>query len=130
MKTSESLEVGSVYTRAQLQEKFDIVDATIRTGIFRPKGHDSIWLFITLNKSADRVQYIDSLVGDVLLWEGQTGGRKDKSIVEHQINGLELIVFFRHDRNQFLGAGFLYEGPFTYKSHSGSHPASFVLSRD
>ena len=74
MKTSEHLVVGQVYTRAELAEQFQIVDATIRTGIFRPSGHDSIWLFITEEKSPAQTQYHDELVGDDLHMDGQTSG--------------------------------------------------------
>jgi putative restriction endonuclease len=41
MNTSDHLETGQVYTRKQLPEMFGIVDATINTGVFRPKGHNS-----------------------------------------------------------------------------------------
>jgi putative restriction endonuclease len=53
MKTSDRLQVGSIYTRQDLRDKFKINDATINTGIFRPKDHGSIWLFITQKKSSD-----------------------------------------------------------------------------
>lgn len=36
MFTSEHLREGHIYTRQELQEKFSIRDATIRTGIFKP----------------------------------------------------------------------------------------------
>jgi hypothetical protein len=51
MKTSESLVDGAIYTRSELREMFNIRDATINTGIFRPKGHDSVWLFVTEKKN-------------------------------------------------------------------------------
>ena len=53
MKTSEKLEIGQIYTRNQLRFLFNIEDATINTGVFRPKGHDSVWLFVTLHKTLD-----------------------------------------------------------------------------
>lgn len=49
--TSSGLELGAVYTRAELERRFAIHDATLKTGIFRPKGHDSVWLFITIDKT-------------------------------------------------------------------------------
>ena len=52
--------------------QFTIKDATINTGIFQPKGHDSVWLFVTEQKTPDRTQYVDRLDGDELRWEGQT----------------------------------------------------------
>jgi hypothetical protein len=62
----ELLVSGRVYSRGELREIFDITDATINTGVFRPKGHASIWLFVTEEKTADRTQYKDLLEGDVL----------------------------------------------------------------
>ena len=47
MLTSEHLVVGNIYSRNELKAKFEIKDSTINTGIFRPKCHDSIWLFMT-----------------------------------------------------------------------------------
>ena len=127
MYTSAHLTVGSVYTRKDLMEKFGITDATINTGIFQPAGHTSVWLFVTEKKTADRTQYADLLVGDVLNWDGQTEGRKDLLIIEHQQRGLELLVFYRTKRNQYPGGGFRFEGRFRYESHSGSRPTRFTL---
>ena len=129
MKTSEHLTVGHVYTRAKLQKLFKISDATIKTGIFHPSGHDSIWLFITEKKSSDRTQYEDKLSGDDLYMDGQTAGRKDQMIVDHAANDLELLLFYRHERDEYAGAGFRYEGPFRYISKTGSNPAHFHLQR-
>jgi hypothetical protein len=78
MRTSDQLTLGRVYTRADLMSQFGIKDATINTGIFQPQGHDSVWLFLTEQKTSDRTQYEDRLDGDELRWEGQTEGRKDK----------------------------------------------------
>jgi hypothetical protein len=57
MQTSSQLIVGTTYTREDLARKFDIKDATLFTGIFKPKGHDSVWFFVTENKTPDRIQY-------------------------------------------------------------------------
>ena len=70
MFTSDNLKINEVYTRSQLREKFAVKDATINNGIFRPKGHDSIWLFVTDEKTKDRTPYIDEFNGDHLYFEG------------------------------------------------------------
>lgn len=127
---SERLEPGSIYTRNDLSALFDIKDATLNNGIFRPKGYDSVWLFITEHKTSDRTQYVDSLVGDVLHMEGQRLGRTDALILDHRQRGLELLVFYRKAKYEHPYAGFRYEGIFTYQSHSGSTPTSFVLNRN
>src|SRR5882724_12199772 len=108
---------------------FGIADATIKTGIFKPKRHDSVWLFITKNKTADRVQYRDELIGDDLYAESQKTGRKDKLVVDSDKLGLELLVFYRDNRYEFDGAGFRYEGPFRYLDSAGQKPRRFHLKR-
>ncbi|QAA94430.1 hypothetical protein CKA81_11760 [Pollutimonas thiosulfatoxidans] len=130
VRTSDALTQGNIYSRAQLREMFDISDATINTGVFRPKGHDSVWLFVTERKTADRTQYEDVLEHDTLYWQGQTSGRTDDLIREHQQRGLELLLFYRHAKYEHPGAAFRYEGPFAYSSDEGRNPVSFVLKRE
>jgi hypothetical protein len=127
--SSENLTVGTIYTRKGLAKQFAIGDATINTGVFRPKGHASVWLFVTRNKPPSRPQYQDRLVGDTLYWQGQTSGRTDRLIIDHKVDGLELLVFYREDPDRYAEAGFRYEGIFEYVQHTGSHPTSFVLRR-
>lgn len=130
MQTSTALQVARVYTRADLKTQFGIKDATINNGIFKPKGHDSVWLFVTKDKTSDRTQYQDTLNGDVLTMEGQTAGRTDGLIIEHGKRGDELLLFYRDSKLQHPGAGFRYEGQFRYETHSGAGPTSFTLRRD
>ncbi|CCF21873.1 protein of unknown function [Pseudorhizobium banfieldiae] len=127
--TSQQLTLEHVYTRDDLRRIFGIIDATLNTGVFRPKGTSSIWLFITEEKTSDRTQYRDRLEGQTLYWQGQSSGRTDALILEHQPRGLELLVFFRRRKYEHPGAGFRYLGPFAYVSHSGNFPTSFVLTR-
>ncbi len=129
MKTSTSLQVGQIYTRQELQELFNITDATIRTGVFRPKGHDSVWLFVTEQKATGQTQYTDHLEDSILHWDGQTSGRTDRLIIEHKKQGLELLIFYRKHRAEHPGYGFCYEGTFEYVSHSGGQPSHFILKR-
>lgn len=129
MKTSVFLTPGQVYSRGELREKFGIGDATINTGVFRPKGHDSVWLFVTRLKTPDQPQYQDLLDGDALYWDGQSNGRTDGKIINHTNSGLELIVFYREHKYQYKGSAFRYEGIFRYVSHTGSNPTHFVLKR-
>lgn len=128
--TSFALTAGSVYTRADLAREFGISDATLNNGVFQPKGTNSIWLFVTEEKSADRPQLHDLLSGDVLTWSGQPSGRTDRLIIDHLSDGNELLVFYRKTRQEFPGAGFRYEGSFSYSGHSGAKPASFTLVRE
>lgn len=129
MRTSRKLTVGEVYSRARLKQLFEIRDATINTGIFQPAGHESVWLFVTEEKTPDRTPYDDKLTGDTLEWDGQTSGRKDGLIIEHSVRGIELLVFYRRKKYEFPNAGFRYEGVFEYVAHRGSTPAHFTLRR-
>ena len=127
--TSERLTPDKIYTRADLSGLFGIRDATIRTGVFHPKGTASVWLFVTENKPGDRTPYLDRLEGNTLHWQGQMAGRTDAWIIEHYARGLEILVFFRESKDEYPEYGFRYLGPFAYISHTGNRPTNFVLQR-
>jgi putative restriction endonuclease len=130
MRTSSQLTIGTTYSREELAQRFDIKDATLFTGIFRPKGHESIWLFVTQNKTPDRTQYKDELAGDDLFIEGQTSCRKDKLLAEHFENDLEVLLFYRESKYEFEQAAFKYEGGFRYADQTGKGPTRFHFRRD
>ena len=50
---SEKLKVGEVYSRKSLREIFPTSDATLNTGVFRPKNYSSVWLFVTRKKASE-----------------------------------------------------------------------------
>lgn len=129
MFTSERLVEGDIYTREKLREMFNIRDETINTGIFQPTNYQSIWLFVTENKKNGLPQYKDQLHKNTLYWDGQMKGRKDQLIISHESKALELLVFYRKDRDTFSDYGFKYEGRFRYVSHEGIQPAHFILQR-
>ncbi len=126
---SNSLIVGQVYTRETLKEMLKTEDRTLYTGIFHPDGYPSILLFITKNKTPDRVQYENRLEGDALYFQSQMEGRKDRMLARHREDELELLVFYRDSKNEYSGAGFRYEGQFEYVSNDGSRPSNFELRR-
>lgn len=99
MLVSELLQVGAIYNRAQLRDLLQTQDQTINTRIFQPRRFDSILLFVTEKKSTDMIPYQDRLDGNILQWESQKMGRKDSQIIEHQRQGLEVIVFYRESKN-------------------------------
>jgi 5-methylcytosine-specific restriction protein A len=129
MFASEKLIDEHIYTRNMLQEMFAITDATLRNGVFRLAAYQSIWLFVTEQKTSDIPQLHDLLDGDRLEWDGQPEGRTDKYIIEHEAAGWELLVFYRKHKNEFPRAGFRYKGRFRYQSHTGSRPTHFILLR-
>jgi len=124
---SQSLEEGHVYTRDDLRALFAITASSINNGIFKPAAYDSVWIFVTEHKTADRTQYDDVLIDDVLNMEGQTQGATDYLIREHVVRGLELLLFYRTKKYEHPGAGFTYKGKFLYQSDEGSGPTKFTL---
>jgi putative restriction endonuclease len=120
---------GNAYTRDNLRDLFDIRTASLNNGVFHFRERCEVWLFVTENKQADREQYVDKLVADTLHWQGQRMGRTDSLIVDHKRIGETLLIFYRKEKYEFDGAGFMCEGVFEYVSHSGRRPADFVLRR-
>jgi len=127
--STPELHPASIYTRVELGRLFSIKDATIKNGVFPFKERQEIWLFITEQKTSDRVQYEDELLGDELYWQGQTFGRTDRLIIGHRDAGDNILVFYRKSKTEIAGAGFRFEGVFDYVSHSGGSPTSFILKR-
>lgn len=88
-RTSEQLDPGELYSRNRLRDTFEITDRNLFTGIFRPEGHNSVWLFITEEKTPDRTPYRDELVGNDLYMEGQLAGRTDDLLINRVERDLE-----------------------------------------
>jgi len=126
MKASDQLEIGNVYMRSDLAKLFNITDSTINNGVFKLKGYDSVWLFITEQKGSGGPAYQDLLINNILKMDGQTKGRTDDLIISHIQKGLELLLFYRKKTRE----GFRYEGKFQYVSHEGSLPTHFILQRE
>lgn len=126
---SEQLIQERPYTRLQLRQLFNITDATIDTGVFRPSGYNSIWLFVTAQSERGNGPENQLLDPDTLLWSGQLAGRTDQLIITHELRGIELLIFYRESPTQFPNAGFRYLGRFEYQSHTGTRPALFTLTR-
>ena len=124
---SEKLKLGEIYNRKSLATLFHITDATLNTGVFKPKNYSSVWLFVTRKKAANQTKYVDHLVGNTLSWQGQTSGKSDQMIVEHQNRDLELLLFYREEQKQYADSGFRYRGPVEYVSHKPGHPSNFAL---
>ena len=130
LRASQQLAVGKVYTRDELTTMFSIIDSTINTGIFKPAAFDSVWLFITEKPTADRTQFDNLLVDNVLHMDGQEKARTDYLIKEHVERGLELLLFYRTKKYEHPGAGFTFKGRFRYLSHEASAPTKFKLERE
>jgi hypothetical protein len=127
---SQSLQEGHVYTRDDLRTRFSVTASSINNGIFKPATYDSVWIFVTEHKTADRTQYDDMLTGDILHMEGQTQGGTDHLIKEHVERGLELLLFYRKKKYEHPGAGFTYKGRFLFQSAEDSGPTKFTLRQE
>ena len=127
--TSDFLEKGLLYSRKDLGELFGIGVEGLSTGVFKPRNHQSIWLFVTRKKTPDRTQYHDNLRGSILEWDGQEKGLTDKMIINHARDGIEILLFYREKRNQFPNFGFIFEGEFEYLHHIKGKPSKFHLRR-
>lgn len=127
--TSGSLNLGQVYTRQDLRSQFGITDATINNGFYRPQNTNSIWLFVTHDKTTPELGAINVFEGDLFHWLGQKAGRTDNQVIEHEARGLEILLFYRDSKSQFSGGGFRYEGSFRYLSHTVGPPTRFLLQR-
>jgi Domain of unknown function (DUF3427) len=124
---SEKLKVGEIYSRKSLREIFPTSDATLNTGVFKPKNYFSVWLFVTRKKAPNQPKYVDYLSGKTLHWQGQTSGKSDQMIIEHKNRDLELLLFYREEPKQYANSGFRYLGSVEYMSHNPGHPSSFKL---
>jgi hypothetical protein len=127
--TSPALTEGEVYTRQQLRAQFSITDSTINNGFFRPHDTQSIWLFVTGEKTAPEQGKVNAFDGDLFYWLGQNAGRTDAQIVGHEADGREILLFYRTTKAEYAGGGFKYFGPFRYISHTPGPPSRFVLQR-
>ncbi len=66
MNSSDLLELNSVYSRKELQNLFNITDATINNGIFQPKGHSSVWE-CEIKSKKNREERLKLLVNEILI---------------------------------------------------------------
>jgi hypothetical protein len=90
----------------------------------------SVWLFVTEQKTSDRTQYEDRLDGDELRWHGQPEDRKDKLIIEHQAEGIELLLFYRESRKEYPPWWLPLRGPISVRQpRRRAPPTRFVLRR-
>jgi len=121
-RLSSDLRIGEVYTRAELSLRFEIEDSTLKNGIFKPKGFDSVLIFITAKKTSDRRQYQDIYDGKNLSMEGQPRGRTDQWLSDHKELDLELLLFYRLSKKEHPGAGFSFEGHFDCISYEPGNP--------
>ncbi len=100
------LEIGMNYTSIDLAELWGYQDFhPLARGIVTPAGLNIIILFVTHKKEADRIQYVDRLVGDTLFMEGQLKHGTDQRIADNLRFKKDVFHLFYRD-NKFV--------PYTY----------------
>jgi putative restriction endonuclease len=125
--TSAQLTEGGIYTRQDLRSIFGVTDATINNGFYRPQDTQSIWLFVTGEKSTPELGAVNKFDGDLFIWLGQNAGRTDAQIINHENDGREVLLFHRETKSDHSGGGFVFRGGFRYLSHVPGPPSKFTL---
>lgn len=129
MYVSSLLEEGNIYTRKNLAKILNYPEPSLNVGVFIPRKYHSILLFVTEIKTPDKTQYYDHLKGDILEWDGQKKGMTDDKIINHNVNGMEILLFYRKDKKSYPNYGFMFEGKFMYISHKILVPTRFILNK-
>ena len=125
---SERLTRDQHYTRAELKQLFGFSDTSLETGVFRPSGYNSVWLFVTALPSTDGQPTTQLVDEDTITWVSAGGARSHQLVVTHELRGLELLIFYREAATP-LAAGFRYLGQFEYQRSTISSPAILTLTR-
>ncbi len=125
----EQVRIGESYTRPQLADFWQCRGyEAISRGIVTPARSRCIILFITREKQTCYPQYEDVFDGTVLRIEGETNHVADRRLVEAEVNGDEIHLFYRERHH----TPFTYEGRLRLQSHQmlAEQPSrfTFVLS--
>jgi SOS-response transcriptional repressor LexA len=105
------------------------------TGHVVVKAQNAHILLVTLNKQgrATDHRYLDHWIDEhTFHWQSQNStspsSKRGREIIEHQRLGIAIHLFVREARLAGgTAARFVYFGPVTYRSHSGSEPMSVVF---
>lgn len=109
------LMLGHYYSRPELARLWGYKShKAIESGVVTPKGTALILVFVTRIKQGNLPQYRDYLSGDLLAWEGQKKHRTDQAIINAEVLGKEIHLFYREIHH----APFEYRGPIRLRNHS------------
>jgi len=100
----------------------------IARGVVTPLDHNKIIIFVTETKQDSSVQYSDSLIGDVLHWEGPTDHFAEERMLNAARAGDEIHLFYRRRHH----TDFTYMGKLSVKEYSANStkPSSFTFLID
>ena len=88
------------YSRQEIAEALGVQRKAIERGVFTPKGHKSIYLFVTREKQRSQTQYKDRILNDILIWEGERMHGNDQRIVNAASRHDKIYLFFRARHHQ------------------------------
>ncbi len=110
----ERVHIGEAYTRPQSADLWEYEGyEAISRGIVTPSTTRFIILFITREKQACHPQYEDVFDGRVLRMQGETSHAADRRLVDAEVNGDEIHLFYRERHH----TPFTYEGRLRLQSH-------------
>jgi superfamily II DNA or RNA helicase len=138
---NSAIKVHARYTREQILAGYGASSfeksSPSREGVLSLESKNTELLFVTLNKNEKQfsptTMYHDFALSDLLFhWQSQNSAKPDKgkglSYVNHQANGLKIILFVREQSKDENGRtmGFVNFGPVKYLSHQGSQPMNIT----
>lgn len=122
----EAIKVGTKWDRKKLASLWGYKTFhALARGVVTPSQDNKIILFVTEEKQEGLTQYADRLLDRTLEWEGEDGHANDRRIVESEIKGDEIHIFYRERHH----ADFTYLGKGMLKSHTllTERPSKFVF---
>lgn len=98
-------------------------------------SQNAMVLLVTVNKQGKEKdhRYLDHWIDECTFhWQSQNAttpaSKKGRDIIDHVKNGITIHLFVRESKLESgKGAPFVYHGPVTYQSHTGSNPMSVVF---
>lgn len=118
--------VGKEYDRNEIAKMLGYKSfEAISRGVVTPKGSNTIILFVTKEKEDTAVQYKDNIIGDKLLWEGESSHNNDHRIIDAKSNDEILFLFYRKIHH----LPFIFYGPISLNSYKVNivSPSNFIF---
>lgn len=130
----DKLVIGESYKAKYLANLWGFKSETCFNGTFHPSNTNIVLLFVSKNKTSDRVQYEDNLENGILIMEGQEKHGSDKYIIGtiEKKSLYKFYLFYRESRKETvegkkIAAPFVYRGecfPIEYEQQSDK-PSKF-----
>ena len=131
------LAVGQIFMREDIPplfgESYNVGKWNV--GHVMLNSQNAMVLLVTVNKQgkAKDHRYLDHWIDESTFhWQSQNAttpaSKKGRDIIDHVKNGVTIHLFVRESKLESgKGAPFVYHGPVSYRSHTGSNPMSVVF---